>query len=443
MHVFLLFVSAAVSHAADGIWTSPATGTWSTAGNWFGGNLADGAGSTAFFTNDITSDVTVHLDTARTNGNLTFGDGDTNTPANWILDNNGTAGNILTLSGTAPTITVNALGSGTIANITGVITGTNLTETGPGTLVLSGANTFTNLVINGGRVVLNNSGNGGSPGALGAGTTNNTITLTNGATLVRSNTANNLLWRLNVKGTDTFDGTGANGGNLNGLFIGDGTLNMILPPGGSSLTTGGNNSWNSNVWANFSGTVILSGGGNLRFDLNNAATFSFGSKLATFDLGDTNTMNERGAAAINQHTTYLGAIKGNFGTVISLNSKAGDVNTLQVGDANLSTTFFGSIRNASGTTLTALTKSGMGTLTLSGTNLYTGGTLVQGGTLVLGNIGRIQSTVSITVISNATFDVSAGQGDGVSVSNDWGLQSGQTLAGNGTVVGNVAPPARD
>ena len=225
----LLLAGTIASHAADGVWSTTTAGAWSNTGNWLNAIISDGAGSTAYFTNDITADTTVHLDTARTNGNVAFGDGGTGTPANWILDNNGTAANILTLSGAAPTITVNALGSGELANISAVVTGTNLNETGPGLLVLSGANTFSNMVINGGRVVFNTPNGNGS---LGAATTNNIITLTNGATLIRSNTANNLLWCLNVKGTNTFDGTGASGGNLNGMFLGDGTLNMILPPGG-------------------------------------------------------------------------------------------------------------------------------------------------------------------------------------------------------------------
>src|SRR5262249_35409193 len=113
----VLAMSAVRSLAADGSWGSPATGTWSTPGNWLGNAVADSYGSTAYFTNDLTADVIIHLDSARTNGNLVFADGDTSTPGNWTLDNNGTAANVLRLDGPAPSITVGPLGPAKLANI--------------------------------------------------------------------------------------------------------------------------------------------------------------------------------------------------------------------------------------------------------------------------------------------------------------------------------------
>jgi hypothetical protein len=62
---------------ASGIWTSNATGTWGSATNWQGGVIADGAGSTAHFDAlNITTPVTVLLDTSRTIGELYVGDTD-------------------------------------------------------------------------------------------------------------------------------------------------------------------------------------------------------------------------------------------------------------------------------------------------------------------------------------------------------------------------------
>jgi autotransporter-associated beta strand protein len=48
--------------------------------------------------------------------------------------------------------------------------------------------------------------------------------------------------------------------------------------------------------------------------------------------------------------------------------------TLNAGDDDASTTFSGLLQN--GTSALALTKSGTGTLTLTGTNLYTGATTI-------------------------------------------------------------------
>ena len=60
---------------ADGVWTKEAGGNWSAAANWAGGVMANGAGATAWLTNNITANRTVTLDTtARTLGLLHLGD---------------------------------------------------------------------------------------------------------------------------------------------------------------------------------------------------------------------------------------------------------------------------------------------------------------------------------------------------------------------------------
>ena len=116
--------AAQFAEAATGTWTNTAGGTWSNAdtGNWAGGIVADGSGNTANFnTLDITATTTVSLGEPRTIGNLIFDDTDNTTVARWILDNGGSASNILTLSGAAPTITVNTLGAGSLTNSTATI----------------------------------------------------------------------------------------------------------------------------------------------------------------------------------------------------------------------------------------------------------------------------------------------------------------------------------
>jgi autotransporter-associated beta strand protein len=60
---------------ADGTWTNIAGGNWSTAGNWNGGAIADGADSTAYITANINVNRTVANDVPRTIGNLEFSDG--------------------------------------------------------------------------------------------------------------------------------------------------------------------------------------------------------------------------------------------------------------------------------------------------------------------------------------------------------------------------------
>jgi autotransporter-associated beta strand protein len=63
--------------STDGTWTSNASGNWGTAANWQSNVIADGAGATAHFDlTNISSDVTVNLDTSRTIRNLYIGDTD-------------------------------------------------------------------------------------------------------------------------------------------------------------------------------------------------------------------------------------------------------------------------------------------------------------------------------------------------------------------------------
>ena len=73
-------------------------GSWTNAGNWNAGIIADGSGSTANFTTlSLPADISVTLDGARTIGNLSFDDQNT-TKHNWSI--NAGSGGVLTLAGT-------------------------------------------------------------------------------------------------------------------------------------------------------------------------------------------------------------------------------------------------------------------------------------------------------------------------------------------------------
>jgi autotransporter-associated beta strand protein len=153
--------------AASGTWTGTITpGLWSDAANWSSATIASGSGSTAdFSTLDLPDGQFIAaLDTPRTLGSLTFGDADPASPGSWLIDNNVDPANILTLAGT-PTITVNALGALATAGISAEIAGTEgLVKAGPGTLSLSGPNTYSGTTtVNAGTLNL------GSATAIGTG----------------------------------------------------------------------------------------------------------------------------------------------------------------------------------------------------------------------------------------------------------------------------------
>ncbi|MEX1110933.1 MAG: autotransporter-associated beta strand repeat-containing protein [Chthoniobacterales bacterium] len=77
-----------------------------------------------------------------------------------------------------------------------------------------------------------------------------------------------------------------------------------------------------------------------------------------------------------------------------------------------------------------LEKTGANSLTLSGSNSYTGATTVSAGSLIIGATGSVGGSSVLDVASGATLDVSA-------VTGGFVLGSAQTLAGNGTVVGDT------
>ena len=170
--------SATGNILAGAVWTGNALDTlWDTADNWLDLLAPGGANvSVSFASQDLTVDQTVELTSPRTVGKLTFGDTDPGTAAGWTLGNNITPANTLTLAGTSPTVTVNALGTDMAATISAVVAGTSgMSKAGTGTLVLTTASTYSGgTTINGGTLQL---GSGGTTGTLGAGDVVNNATL--------------------------------------------------------------------------------------------------------------------------------------------------------------------------------------------------------------------------------------------------------------------------
>ena len=131
-----------VFSGANGIWSNAAGGDWSTAGNWQAGLVARGKlGVADFNALDVSGAVSVQLNGPQTLGTLVFGDANTATPGNWVL-NPGTGGSLTleNIGAARPVITV----QNQTATINLPLAGTQgLEKNGAGTLILDFANTYT------------------------------------------------------------------------------------------------------------------------------------------------------------------------------------------------------------------------------------------------------------------------------------------------------------
>jgi fibronectin-binding autotransporter adhesin len=375
------------------IWTATGGGLWNTSGNWQSGAIGSGSGHSADFnTLDITSDTVVNLDSAHTIGALVFGDIDPGTAAGWTLANNSIAGNTLTMSATTPRVTVNALGTGKSVTISAVVAGSDgLTKDGTGTLVLSGANTYSGVtVISNGMIVAKNSA---AFGASAAGTTVESgaaIDLGNG---LAANAIDLGGEQFTIKGT----GVGANGALVNNGANDQGNAIRKVSLG-SDASVGGSSRWdirNSGAALNLNGYTLTKVGANSIAMVGTAVTPGAGAidvAVGTFSIQTTttmggssaNTFTVRNAAMLDlyQSGTWTAptwslileggsTLQSSAGTAIWAGPVTLNGNATFGGDAGL--TMNGAITGASG----SLTKTGIGTLTLGstpGANTYSGNT---------------------------------------------------------------------
>jgi autotransporter-associated beta strand protein len=285
---------------------------------------------------------------------LVFGDIDASSAASWILTNNSVAGNILTLSGTTPSITVNALGSSKTVSISAALAGTSgLTKAGAGTLTLAGANTYSGAtIVSNGILQIS-----GQPYFH----VGRTTTVASGAVLELSNSNNTfatLMPTSSIAGAGTFRLTGNTTINQDLLGVSGNRLTFAMDAGAlidlqdsARLTNGG---WQQMNWSNnFAGMNIASG--------------------ATLDVWD-------------GQDVIIDALTG-AGTVDKLHG-GNSPRLLKVGIANGSGTFSGTIKNTGGQI--TFSKDGIGTQTLSGVNTYTGNTTVANGGLIISPSGSLR-----------------------------------------------------
>ncbi len=376
-------------------------------------------------------------------------------------------------------------GSGSITS-TGVLSGNNiLVKTGAGTVTF-GDNGGTALPstrtaatrIDAGTLRISN-----STSAIGAATA---AVILNGGTLSLGSSASVLAYPVSVTASSTIisDVYTAGAGlthALGVLAIGSQTLTIQA---GSNVTTA-----STNAGVTFGATTLL---GSPTFDVQSPTAAA--SSTTTLTLGALNdqgvaktiTFSNSGTSTINS-VANLGTAMASLvdGTVVTLNngSKAGvtlnlniaaalgtlaqvTVNgnsilnigaaqtigslagsgtvtasgafILTVGNANsstpLSTEFTGTLSNGAGTL--AVTKNGLGTLTLSGASTYTGATVVSLGILKLNNATALGASSGVTISAGGTVDL-----NGQSTDRNFTSVSGTGHNGGGAIINSSSTQA--
>jgi autotransporter-associated beta strand protein len=312
------------------------------------------------------------------------------------------------------------------------------TSTSGGTLTLTGtSNAWTNGVsINYGTLQI---GDGGANGSL---PDSGSININGTSTLAFNSTNDFTFINATIQGTGNLTKNGANTLTLAGTNYYSGATNVNV--GNLKITNYGSLYYSSNVTiAGGAATSMLqldgSGGD---FTVYNKITLTgraTASSAHIENLAGNNTLADPGAGAGgislieggNQYVIQSDPGAGNFLTIsgpIQNNAAlTGPRNINFVGSGNGEVS--GAIGGGSGSGPINVIKAGSGTWTLSASNTYNGTTTVNAGTLALSSTGSISYSPLITVNSPAIFDVTTA---------GFALNSNQTLAGTGTVVGNVA-----
>ncbi len=410
--------------AADQVWLQAnLNNEWSlTAPNWDAG-VPWTNGNNAIFGGtgenvEVASDLTINHLTFNGNGYS-------------IVD----ANNDSLLNLTASSIITTA--TGVTATISESIATGSLTKEGTGTLVLSGANLFSGqVVINTGRLsVANNAALGDTTGTTTV-STNGQLELQNGVTISGETLS------LGGSGADFFGGlrTAENatatwagavtlqaGGRMGSL--GGGVLNISGP-----IQTGssGNLIISATTSAAGLGTVRISGTANTY----NGATTVFRGRLqlgaqdalpvgTTLDLDSTSAIEDSifDLNGFNQTLgglTRSGAAAGTGGSFIT---NTGNVEARLTVNQAASTSFSGILQD--GASALGLTKSGAGSLTLSGNNTYSASTILTG---VSNNEIVVASN---TALGNTIGSTTVGAGARVTLANGI-VVSGETISITGT-----------
>ena len=292
--------------------------------------------------------------------------------------------------------------------VSGVISGSDgITKNGTGTITFSGANTYTGVTtVHAGILAVTSLSNSGTPGNLGAATSDAANLVLDGGTLQYAGTTSSStdhLFTLTASGGTLDSGSAGQFRFLNpGSIAESGTGNRTLTLTGTSTT----NDLYSSLGDPASGKTSLVKNGTGRWILTAPTVPRSYSGDTTINAGTLMTNSPdplpfgtgKGNLVVNTGSTFeMNGNNVNFnglngaGTV---NQRANGARTLTVGNGDANGSFSGVLSNVltgSGTAVMNLAKTGAGTQVISGANTYSGSTTINQGVLQLGAANAIPS----------------------------------------------------
>jgi fibronectin-binding autotransporter adhesin len=393
--------------------TSAATASWQSGTNWING-VPSGVGTSASVIADITAPQTITLDGAVTLGSLTIGDPTASGASAYTLNSGTYASGTSTLSGTltfdvssgsaslnqtatsaanviaanivlADPLTITNNAASAALTLAGSVSGAaGLTKAGAGVLTLTGASTFT-----GGVNLSSGSIRVGNNAALGAGT----ATIGNSTTLTANSSASRTL---------------PNALSLSGSFtLGDATNSGVLNFTGAATLTGATQITNP-TYVSLTGAIGEAGGarsltktgaGTLLLGASNSFTGGTTISNGSLELGASERLADAGNVTLTSGTFDLAGFTetiNQFSVTAAASVTAGTLNaTGGYSFSNASSTV--TVAAALGGGAAALTKSGAGTVVLTGASSFGGGATITGGAVQVGNNSALGSgAVSVT-----------------------------------------------
>lgn len=230
---------------------------------------------------------------------------------------------------------------------------------------------------------------------------NPTTMQTNGTVTVSGTIASPIEWA-GVSNLEHFWSAGGNRRiNLTGNWSGTGTVTTLLTS--TATVVQENIVYLSGSNAGFSGVVdnAYSAGG------AGTSWVQFGSANGGSANAEWKLSNANASYRLNGFSVALGALSGTAGTLSNGGDTVATPATVTIGGKGIDSTFSGLITDGS-TSALSVVKTGAGTLTLNGTSSYTGGTTVSAGRLrgtTSGIRGAItnNSTVELSQATSGTF----------------------------------------